>query len=381
MTRTVPMLRTSERKDFRRCPWLWDQTWNQGWRSRREPTWAWFGTAIHKGLEARYPVGKKRGSVEDMLGAFEARLNDEIRRVHTEGGELDTDLAEEEIVDAKELGRAMLLGYVEEYGTDSHWQVIHSEQAFQIDVPHPTKDRTLVVYCGTWDMVVYDLVDKVYKVVDHKTRKVFPGETGWAFYQIDDQAGSYLWVAPEVLRHVGVFKGDEAIEGLVFNALRKRMPDNRPLDENGLAHNKPQKVHYYAALDGKNVPYARKDTIPVLHSLAEQHGLTVWGEVSARQPVARYHREEVDRTPEERVTQAQRVQGEAVWMDLVRKGKLPALKHTGEDCIRCPLFDMCQLHEQDPEAAWELRKATMIKRDPYRDHRDAMKEGGVEVHG
>src|SRR3546814_2259294 len=43
-----------------------------------------------------------------------------------------------------------------------------------------------------------------------------------------------------------------------------------------------------------------------------------------------------------------------------------ALKHTGEDCIRCPIFDMCSLHEQDPEAAWELRAATMVKRDPYR---------------
>lgn len=376
---TAPLLRGSERSDFHRCPWLWDQVWNQGWRSRREPTWAWFGSAIHKGLEVRYPEGMKRGSVDDMLGAFDEALEDQIRRVHTEGGELDTDLAEEEIVDGKELGRAMLLGYVEEYGEDQHWQVIHSEQTFQIDVPHPTKDKTMVVFCGTWDLVVYDLSEKRYKVVDHKTRKAFP--SSWEFYWLNDQAGAYLWVAPEVLRHKGIFKKKDKIEGLVFNALRKRMPDTRPVDENGLAHNKPQKTHYHAALDSVNQPYAAKDTIAVLHSLAEQHGLTVYGEVSARQPVARYHREEVDRTSEERISQANRVQQDALWMEMIRKGKLQAVKHTTEDCVRCPMFDVCMLHEQSPEEAWELRKATMIQRDPYRDHREAMKEGGIEIRG
>jgi len=369
----APLLRTSERGDFKRCPWLWDQVWNQHWRSKREPTWAWFGTAIHKGLEARYPRGDKRGSVEAMLAAFEESIDKEVRRVYTEGGELD----EVEVVDGKELGIAMLRGYVKEFGEDQHWTVLDTEGTFQIDVPHPHKQKTMVVYCGTWDVVVYDKVEKVYKVVDHKTRKAFPGN--WEFYSINDQAGSYLWVAPEVLVAKGIFKGDEVIEGLVFNTLRKHLPDTRPVDSDGLARNKPIKQHYHDALDAAKVPYSSRDAIAVLSALANQHGLTVLGDVSKVQPAALYHREEVYRSPEERVTQAQRVQQEAVWMSLIRKGKLQAIKHTGEDCVRCPLFDMCQLHEQDPEAAWELRASTMVKRDPYRDHREAMEENGFEV--
>lgn len=375
--KAVPLLRTSERSDFRRCMWMWDQCWNKGLRSRREPTWAWFGSAIHKGLEHRYPIGKKRGSKADMIGAFEEALEDQIRRVYTEGGELD----EVEVVDARELGKAMLLGYVQEYGNDSQWQVIDTEGTFQIDVPHPSKDRTLVVYCGTWDLVVYDLVEKVYKVVDHKTRRGFP--SNWGFYRINDQAGSYLWVAPEVLAAKGVFKKDTPIEGLVFNALRKHLPDTRPLGPDGLAHNKPIKAHYHAALDAAEVAYSGKDTITVLHSLATQKGLTVLGDVSKVQPAPLFHREEVYRSPRERVSQAERVQNEALIMDMVRKGKIKATKNPQEDCVRCPIFDMCELHEQDPDEGWEYANATMVVRDPYRDHREAMKEGGIEVktHG
>lgn len=370
----VPLMRTSERNDFKRCPWLWLQTWGKGLRSKREPTWAWFGQAIHKGLEARYPVGRKRGSVEAMLAAFEASLDGEVRRVYTEGLEID----EQDVVDGKELGRAMLLGYVEEFGEDSRWEVLDTEGTFQIDVPHPTKPgKTIVVYCGTWDLVVYDLVEKVYKVVDHKTRRSFP--SNWEFYTINDQAGSYLWVAPEVLVAKGIFKGDEAIEGLVFNALRKHLPDTRPRDADGYARNKPQKQHYHDALNAANVPYGARDTITVLHALATQHGLTVLGERSKTQPAELFHREEVYRSPEERVTQAQRVQAEALWMEQIRKGKLKAFKNATEDCVRCSIFDMCQLDEQNPEEALEYQRAMMVVRDPYRDHREAMKEGGTEV--
>lgn len=370
-----PLLRTSERNDFKRCPWLWDQTWNKGLRPKREPTWAWFGSAIHVGLSVRYPIGKRRGSRADTLDAFEEALDNEVRRVYTEGGELD----EEEVVDGKELGRQMLLGYIEEYGSDSHWQVIENEQTFQIDVPHPKKDATLVVYCGTWDLVIYDLVEKVYKVVDHKTRKAFP--SNWEFYSINDQAGSYLWVAPEVLKFKGVFKKDEAIEGLVFNALRKALPDTRPLNADGLATNKPKKEQYLAALNARNISYPARATIPVLEQYAKQAGLTVLGDVSARQPMPRYHREEVPRSPQERVSQAQRVQAEAFWMSQIRKGKLPAFKTPTEDCVRCQIFEYCQLDEQDPEAAQEFAEAMYVKRDPYRFHRKEMQEGGVEIHG
>lgn len=333
----APMLRTSERGDFKRCPFLWHTTWVRGLRARREPTWAILGKSVHAGLEARYlPGGKSRGKVGDMLEAFEAALGKEERRVYTEGLEMET-----EIVDMRTLGRAMLIGYAEYFGKDSHWKVVHTEQPFQINVPHPDEDRVLVVYCGTWDMVVWDMLEKVFKVVDHKTRKAFP--QNWSFYTINDQAGSYLWVAPEVLVHLGLLKKKDRIEGLIFNALRKKMPDERPTNAKG--------------------EYLNKD-----------------GSVSKMQPAPLFHREEVYRSPQERVTQARRVQSEALAMEKMINGELPIWKTPTEDCNRCPILDYCQLHEQDEEEAEEFAQATMTVRDPYRDHREDMQaKGGVHV--
>lgn len=333
----APLLRTSERNDFKRCPWLWEQTWLNGLRSRREPTWAWFGTAIHRALEARYPVGKKRAPVGEMLEAFEAALDGQTRRIYTEGGEID----EQEIVDARELGRAMLLGFVEAYGEDNQWQVLHTEQPFQINVPHPVdKDRVLVVYAGTWDLAVWDLVDKVYKIVDWKTRKTFP--SNWSFYGINDQAGSYLWVAKEVLVHKGILKPKDEIGSLVFSALKKAMPDPRPLNAQGQALNKD-------------------------------------GSVSKVQPTPRFHREEVYADDRKRVAQARKVQAEAIVMEEMRSGRLPIFKNPNEDCTRCQLFEYCELNDINPEEAAEFAKYTLVKRDPYRDHREDMTRGGVRL--
>ena len=332
-----PLLRTSERKDFKRCPWLWHVTWHKRMVSKRVPTWAWFGTAIHKGLEAYYKPGRKRGSMKVMLEAFEASLEGEVRRIYLDGGQLD----EQERVDGLELGREMLIGYVQHYGKDTEWEVLQPEMAFQIDVPHPTKKgRTLVVYAGQIDAVMRNLRTGEIWLWDHKTRKAFLSQ--WSYLELDDQPGSYLWVAREVLLHKELIDEDETIEGIIFNFLRKALPDQRETNDAGEALNRD-------------------------------------GSVSKRQPAPRYHREEVYRNVHELVSLAHRVQDEAVVMDKVRRGKLPIFKTPMEDCSRCKIFDYCCLHESDPEAAAEFAKETMMKRDPYADHREDMERGGLAL--
>lgn len=373
-------MRTSERSDFKRCQWLWLMRWVLGLTGTRVPTWAWFGTAIHKALEVRYPVGLKRGHMSDVLAAFEEAIDGETGKIYTEGYELD----EEEVVGATELGKAMLLGYAKRYGRDQHWQVIHTEQPFQIDVRDPKTGRRLVVYCGTFDMVVWDRQTQRFYVVDHKTRKTFPAV--WTFYDINDQAGSYLWVAPEVLEHMGVFtrRDSKRVEGLVFNALKKSLPDTRPRNAAGEATNQPTKVHYMNALAEAgfsgidNKPLA-KVTMARMQEVATHAKLAVLGDVSAVQPGPLYHRYTSRRGPEERVRQAQHVLNEARHMNLVRKGKLPALKNKTEECVRCPLFDVCQLDEIDPAQGQELASATLLSRDPYADHREDFAVNGVRV--
>lgn len=335
----VPLLRTSERKDFKRCPWLWNETWVKGLVSKRVPTWAWFGTAIHAGLEAWYQPGRKRGGMKRMLEAFEVSMDGEMRRIYIDGGEVDDD----EKVEARDLGIAMLTGYIEYYGKETEWEVIHAEQPFQINVPHPTKpDKFIVVYAGTWDVVMWNRITKEFWLWDHKTRRSFPTEN-WRWLELDDQPGSYIWVAERVLRHMGVIGEKDVVEGIVFNFLRKALPDARPTNDAGEALNRD-------------------------------------GTVSKRQPARRYHREEVYRSRHEVVSLAHRVQAEAQVMARMRRGTLPIYKTPMEDCTRCKLFEYCVLDEQDPEAAQDFAKATMITRDPYADHREDMEtKEGVEL--
>ena len=333
VAKKVPLIRTSERTDFKHCQWYWYMRWVCGWTPRRQPTWAWFGIAIHKGLEARYPVGRKRGSVAAMLAAFERALEGEKRRMLAARTEWD----EDEMVDALELGKAMLRGYVETYGRDLHWDVVGTEQAFQIDVVDK-RGKLLAIYCGTWDLLVWDRIQKVYRLVDHKTARAFqPME----WLTINDQAGSYLWVAPEVLRGQGIFTGGEVIDGIEFNYLKKSMPDERPRNEKGEALNKD-------------------------------------GTVSARQPAQRFLRRSTYREPIERVTQYRRVVAEARQMRAVRSGRWEATKHPTHDCVRCPLFDVCELHEQGGDYK-ALLKHAFVKADPYADHREAVKDGNVYI--
>lgn len=373
----VPLIRTSERGDFKECPWKWYHSWVLGLSTRRVPTWSWFGTAWHKAMEVRYPVGLKRVHIADVIDAFVEAVGDEERRVWTAGGEID----EEEVVDGKELGVAMLKAYVDYYGLDQRWQVIHTEQPFQIDVPHPVTGKLIAVYCGTWDLLVWDRQDKVYRLVDHKTRKAF--KLDWSFYDLNDQGGSYLWVAKEVLVHKGLLEPKDVIDGITFNMARKAMPDERPRDVNGIARNKPKKEHYLAAFaEGKGstqLAVSPKLRLEQLEQLAREHGYQVLGEPSMKQPAPTFARYTTYRTDYERVNQGRKVVDEARHMAVVRRGKMPLLKHVTEDCIRCQFFEMCQLDEKDPQAAREYAATMLVRRDPYADHRESMARSGITL--
>lgn len=337
-----PLLRTSERKDFRRCPWLWEQHWLNGISPVRAPTWSVFGTAVHKALEHRYPPGIKRRDIEECVEVFLYALDDEGRKVGVDIDELEeaeSDDKKAKLIPARELGPAMLRHYAKVYGNDREWECIHTEQPFQINVPDPDRPgETLVVYAGTWDALMRHRRSKRYWLWDHKTARSFPDVR---FLELDDQAGSYIWVSKEVLVHKGLLKKRDRISGIVFNYLKKSPPDLRPTNSAGEALNKD-------------------------------------GSISARQPAPRFLRYAADRSPEAIVAQARRVQKEAVIMDMMRTGELEIYKNPTHECPRCILYELCTSHEQGDD--WEeLRDQLYIVRDPYTDHREAMTVGGVEL--
>lgn len=348
-----PLIRTSESQDAGRCWWLWWQHWVRGWSPKRTPTWAIFGSAIHKAMEVRYRPGRKRGSVDAACAAFLKHLNGEIRKVGVDVFELEFEKQEKAaedrgktitLVPAHELGVIMLEEYAKFYGQDAEWEVIHTEQPFQIDVPYPRSwgsyyaDKTLVVLCGTWDSLMRNVDTGRYWLWDWKTCKKMPNVE---FLEIDDQRGRYLWVAKRVLVHKGLFTEKDMIDGIFFQYMKKSLPDPRPTNAAGEALNQD-------------------------------------GRVSARQPPPRFLRVPSYRSPEQIRQQARRLQNQALAMQAMRDGDLEIYKNITHECPRCILWDMCTAHENGDD--WEqLRDQLYVVKDVYADHREAMTESGIEL--
>jgi hypothetical protein len=385
--RQPPLVRTSERNDHAQCPQMWEWRWLNGLTPMREPTWAVFGTAWHRAMEVYYPIGRKRGSLLDATDMFLESLDDLGRKVGVDISELEEEEIQKKedkgqkvkLVPARELGPIMLREYVNYYEGDQDWEIVHSEQTFQIDVPDPhDKRRVLLVLAGTWDLLVWSRSKRRYELVDHKTAKQIPN---WGYLELDNQAGTYPWVALEVLVHKGILTKKDRISGIWFSFAKKSQPDPRPTNAAGEALNQPTKAHYVAALSEKGLgapATLRKCTVEDLAEMAEMNELTVLGEVSKTQPAKRFERYWSLRTPQQNVGQARRVQKQGIIMEGQRNGTLPIYKTPNKDCERCAFFDMCTLEEQGDD--WEFYRDEMFKyRDPYASHREEMERNGIEI--
>lgn len=334
----LPIIRTSERSDFKRCEWQWWMRWRLGLTPERTKTALWFGTGWHRVMDARYPVGRKRGTRKAMRKAWDNYCGNTTRQMMVDGQSWD----DAEFGDAKELGFLLIDAYIEEHGVDEQWEVLAVEKAFQIDVPHPTSpDVILAVYAGTVDKVMRNILTGEIWLWDHKTARAFPD---FRFLTLDDQPGSYLWVGEEVFKFLKVLKETEHIEGIIFDYARKGKPDTRPMNEDGMRLNQD-------------------------------------GSVSKKQPSPLFHREYIDANDYKRVQMARRVQVEAARMATARSyGSIDLLMKTPtKDCPRqCPVFELCEAHEAGDD--WEeLIDGMFIRLDPYRDHRAAMEAGGVAL--
>jgi len=288
---------------------------------------------------------------------------------------------EAEWVDAIELGKAMLTGYLEKYGKDEQWDFIATERSGSIRIP----DRSgspIVRYAYTFDGVFRNVESGGFRLLETKTAAAIV--TG--HLPMDTQAGSYWAIASWELRKLGLLGPKERIEGITYNFLRKAMPDERPKHPvSGESCNLPTKDHFLTALadagakeailesdPNSTVPLAKAKVVD-LKATAEMMGLVVVGDPSKNQPKPLFHREFVRRTAKERNRQLRRIADETEWMNAVRDGNLPITKtnrSNGVDACHygCEFYDMCGLHESGGD--WELVRDMMFTvQDPYADHR------------
>src|SRR5882757_9431655 len=97
------MIRTSERRDFKRCQQRWAWGWRQGLVPKGPPANAlWFGIGIHLALAEWYKgPGLKRGRhPADTWGKY---VNGEIAYIRTQKYD-GADYSDDEFVEALDLG-------------------------------------------------------------------------------------------------------------------------------------------------------------------------------------------------------------------------------------------------------------------------------------
>ncbi len=324
------ILRTSERRDFKRCVWRWHMGWRQGLRPFRDSNPLWFGIGVHEALANWYLLGKKRGP--HPAETWRKYIKEEAKRLSY----IDWGTEDEKRVNLLDLGEEMMVNYVDHYGRDLHTSTIAIEQPFEVSVFDPDDpDVLLAIFAGTFDGVYRDLNTGELWLWEHKTAAAIQTN----HLPMDPQASGYWLVADTVLREKQLIGPEEFISGIMFNFLLKKPRDTRARDENGLCLNKD-------------------------------------GSVSKNQPAPLFQRVPVYRTPAERETQLQRIVDDLRVMRAFRgKDRLPLIKNQTKDCSwDCNFYKMCQLHEQGEDGDWQaFRDVSYSRRDPYADHRDNRK--------
>lgn len=370
----APLLTTSERRAFKRCPARWYWEYRQGLRASEAAPALWFGIGIHEALAHYYGnLGYIRNL--DFVDVWNTYCDeDEMSKVIRTR---PFDDAEEQWVDAKALGAQMLRGHHEKWGGDPDWDVIAIERPFQIEIPDPADPAgTLALFTSTWDGVKRDRNTKRIGLMEHKTAKAI--STG--HLPMDDQGGSYWTFATMILRHEGVLGKRETIDEITYNFLKKAMPDDRPKDAEGYATNKPLKAHYVDQMTAVAAMYedfrsiTGKEKIVDLEAMAKANNFTVLGERSSIQPGPLYERHPVQRNSAQRRTQVQNIQRELIAMAPLRDNGVPYKNPTRDCSWDCPFYTMCELH--DSGADWEeFRDGIFWSRDPYDRYRKSASEG------
>lgn len=321
----LPLLRTSERKDFKRCPQRWWWGWREGLKPQGPPNdKLWFGEGMHLALALWYIPGLKRGV--DPRVTWRKFARDDIKFIRTEYAKQYDPTKYE---DAAAFGEELLTHYLGHWGRDQSWDVIAPEQKFEVVIPDHTR-KPVVRQFGTFDGVYRDLNDgNRPKLMEHKTAAaIYTGHL-----ELDEQGGTYVTVATHVCREQGLIGPDEAIEEITYNFLRKGKKDERATNEKGQSLNNDGTV-------SKNQPSPLFVRLPISRSLGEQR------------------------------TQLERIADEIEVMNEFRTGNLPLWKNPTRDCSwDCDFYEMCVLDESNPDDAEEFKRAVYRVEDPYDAHR------------
>lgn len=340
----VVLLRNSERRSYLRCRLRWWWEWVEKRKPKHTHSALTFGDLTHQSLEKYYKKGRERGPhpAKTFLKVYD-KLTLKL------GYNLGMKIKDEEDEEMtwhrfRDLGVAMLTSYVEHYGPEDHIEILVPEMPFKVKLYNPKNNKYVVTAVGKLDAVYRDhsILSKPLGIIDHKTA----ASIQTAYLSLDEQGSTYFALAPLYLRSIGLLGEDERLRHILFNFLRKAMPDERPfryVKKKKMYLNKPTKKHPE-------------------------------GEISARQPAKYFVRHEVIKDEADSINMIQRIVMQAWEMKQVKKGVLPIYKNPQRDCAAtCGFHAICELHESDGD--WEEALELMTKPwNPLADHELTKKE-------
>lgn len=228
-TTDLPLYRSHEGIDYKRCKKKWYWRWRKGYVPKRKAIGALdFGTWVHEALALWYkPLrGGTRHNIQ-LADIFGGIAESAIAWAAQDGASAEQlEKAEELLM----LGKAILTAYQERYADDG-FEPIQAEIPMEVTV-HDADGNGIAVYKLKPDLAVR-LNGGVW-LVEHKTAKSIRTE----HLVIDDQARPYGALAEMELRRLGLISRTEKLKGIIYNYLRKGIPDEREVNAEGQALNK-----------------------------------------------------------------------------------------------------------------------------------------------
>jgi hypothetical protein len=324
MKQIVRQLRRGERADFYRCQKMWYWRWRRGLTPKAKRFSALdLGSWAHLALADWYGPGLKRNgnlattfSVFAMAAIIEANDNGAPDYVIQEAEELLS------------LGEQMLTAYQEHYENDQKIFVVAAEIPLEFTIP--IGGDVLVIHKLKPDLVFRDRHGRVW-LMEHKTAKSIRTD----HLVIDNQARPYGTMSEPALKALGIIKASDEFAGILYNFLRKALPDIRPKDAQGRSLNKD-------------------------------------GSVSKSQPAANFVRKPIRMTRRAKIITLNRLRQDAVTIsaatDLVRSREIDPInipKTPHYSCPRmCPFFNMCVAEEEGANIKL-MERSLFESRDPY----------------
>jgi Zierdtviridae exonuclease len=334
----LPVITSTERADFKRCPKRWYWKWRLGLVPRKKTFGALdFGQWKHTALANWYLSGTKRRA--GLANLFERAATEAI----DSSGVTDPDELQksDEMVS---LGIEMAGAYQREYGMDPDINILAVELPLEFTFSN-SEGLVLAVHKLKPDAVFSDQNNDVW-LLEHKTAKQIMTE----HLPLDGQARPYGAMAEIALRKAGLIKPSQAFRGILYNFLRKALPDQRERNSAG--------------------QYLNKD-----------------GSVSKRQPPPYFVRKPVTMTRlEKRITLNRlREEGEVITLRTLeiltgelKPFNIPKTDH--KSCAKtCPFFNMCVAEEQGIDIR-DMMKLLYRKEDPYAYHKESTEDvAGFEI--